>query len=260
MTTTTERTDMPTAPPAAVTASRPERPGPTVTPRKAAKIAGVSYVLLFIAAIFANFFVREGLIDSTDAGATAANITESEGLFRFGLVVFLFIFLLDVLIAWALHIVLREKSHDVSLLAAWLRLMYTVFLGVAAIFFYQGLNLLSGADYLSVTPTDQLQAQALAAFELFNSTWLIGLAAFGLHLMVIGWLFVTTGLAPRALGLVMIAAGAAYVIDTVAYSLLGNYADHKTAFLAMVAIPSIIGEAWFGLWLLLRAGKVPTRS
>ena len=51
------------------------------------------------------------------------------------------------------------------------------------------------------------------------------------------------------------AAGVAYVADTVAHSLLANYDDYKTALTAMVAVPSVIAEGWFGLWLLLRAGK-----
>ena len=38
--------------------------------RTAARIAGISYVALFALAIFANFFVREGLVVGGDAAAT----------------------------------------------------------------------------------------------------------------------------------------------------------------------------------------------
>lgn len=226
-----------------------------ITARRAAKVAGAGYVVLFIAAIFANFFVREQLVDASDAGLTASNIAESEGLFRLGLVAFLVIFALDVVIAWALHIVLRERHHDLSLLAAWLRLTYTVLLGVAIIFLYQALSLLGGAGFLTAIPTDQLHAQALVALDQFNATWLIGLLVFGLHLITVGWVLIKTRLAPQLLGLIMIVAGVAYVADTLFYSLLSNYGDYESAFLAMVAIPSMIGEGWFGLWLLLRAGS-----
>jgi hypothetical protein len=223
--------------------------------RRAALIAGWGYVVLFFAAFFANFFVRESLIDSADPSATAANIAESETLFRWGLLAFLVIFVVDVVIAWALHVLLRTRHHDLSLLAAWLRLMYTAFLGVAVIFFFEGLNLLSGNDALAVIPTEQLQAQAVAAFEQFNATWMIGLAAFGLHLIVIGVVLLRTGTGPRLLGLVLAVAGAAYLVDTTAYSLLSDYGAHQDLLLAVVAIPSIIGEGWFGLWLVTRAGR-----
>jgi hypothetical protein len=80
------------------TASSPPTDSDT-SPRRAAKIAGVCYVLLFALGIFANFFVREGLIVSGDPQTTAANIVESEGLFRLGLVSFLVVFVLDVIVA-----------------------------------------------------------------------------------------------------------------------------------------------------------------
>jgi hypothetical protein len=236
------------------TASTNSHTGDT-SQRQAAKIAGVSYILLFVLAIFGNFGVREGMIESGDAAATAANITGSEGLFRLGLVSFLVIFVLDIVISWALYIFFRETNRDLSLLTAWFRLIYTVLLGVALVFFFQALQLLSGSDFLDVIPTDQLHAQALVALEMFNSTWLVGLAVFGLHLMFLGYLVIRSGLAPRGLGWIMMIAGVAYVVDTLAHSLLADYADNEALFMAMVAVPSVIGEGWFGLWLLLRAGK-----
>jgi hypothetical protein len=226
-----------------------------ISTRRAAQIAGVSYVLLFALGIFANFFVREALIVTDDANTTAANIIESEGLFRLGMVGFMAIFVLDVVVSWALYLVFRNANRDVSLLTAWFRLIYTVFLGAALVFFFQALQLLGGAEFLTAFDSGQLNAQALVALDSFNSAWLIGLVSFGIHLMLLGYLVLTSRYAPRALGYLLVVAGAAYVTDTVAHSLLGNYSDYETLFTTIVAVPSIIGEGWFGLWLLLRAGK-----
>lgn len=226
-----------------------------MSPRTAAVIAGAGYAILFALGIFANFFVREGIVVTGDAQATAANIAESEGLFRAGMLSFLIIFLLDIIVAWALYIVFRPASRDLSLVAAWSRLVYTVFLGVALIYFFQALQFLNGADFLSSFDTEQLNAQGLVALDTFNSTWLVGLTAFGLHLGFLGYLVLKSRYAPRPLGYVLIAAGAAYVIDTIAHTLLANYADYETAFITMVAVPAVIAEGWFGLWLLLRAGR-----
>ena len=243
------------------TITRPERvtqetEAAGLTPRRqAAVIAGVGYVLLFGLAIFANFFVREGLVITDDATETAANIAESNGLFRLGLISFLAIFLIDVVVAWALYIVFRTRHRDLSLVAAWFRIVYTVFLGVAAVFFFQALTFYESAPVIDALDSAQRNAHALVSLELFNSAWLIGLAAFGAHLVVLGALIVRSSEAPRWLGFAMLAAGAAYIIDTGAHSLLANYADNATAFTVMVAVPSIIAEGWFGLWLLLRAGK-----
>lgn len=225
------------------------------TPRRAAAIAGVGYVIIFFLAIFANFFVRNGLLEAGDASATAANIVDSEGLFRAGMVAFLVVFIVDVIIAWGLYVYFKTVNTDLSLLAAWFRVVYTVFLGVALIFFFIVLQLVGGADYLTAFDVGQLDAHVLVFFDAFNYTWLIGLVAFGFHLVVIGYLIYRSGVTSKILSIVLMVAGTAYVVDTVAHMVLSNYADLETVFLVIVAVPSVIGEAWFGLWLLLRAGK-----
>ena len=46
------------------------------TRRTAARVAGAGYLALFVLAIFANFVVKQGLIDPADADATVAAIRE----------------------------------------------------------------------------------------------------------------------------------------------------------------------------------------
>jgi hypothetical protein len=126
---------------------------------------------------------------------------------------------------------------------------------VALVFFFVALQLLSGADYLAVFGSGQLDAHALVAIDAFNYAWLIGLVCFGIHLILLGYLVVASGSASRALGYVLMVAGAAYVADTLARAVIPDYADVETLFLVIVAVPSVIGELWFTLWLLLRGGK-----
>ena len=227
------------------------------TRRQAARLAGVGYVLIFFLAIFANFVVVEGLIETGDATATAENITDSDGLFRAGIVAFLVVFLLDVVIAWALYLYFQPLSRELSRLAAWFRVVHAVLLGVALVFAFAALELLSGADYLGPFDGDQLSTQAMVMLEAFTYTWLVGLAAFGVHLLVLGYLVVRSGEVNRWLGYVLVVAGVAYFADTVAHTLLSSYDDVEDLFLVIVAVPSVIGELWLGLWLLLRAGSEP---
>ena len=51
----------------------------------------------------------------------------------------------------------------------------------------------------------------------------------------------------------MLAAGAAYVVDTVAHLVLADYQASADLLLAIVAGPSIVGEMSFAVWLLLVA-------
>ena len=221
-------------------------------PRMAARIAGLSYLALFVLALFANFFVRERLVDLDDAAATFQNIASSEMLFRSGMVAFLAIFLLDVVIAWALYVVFRGVGEQVSRLAAWFRLTYTVMLGVALVFFFLVIQLVTGSTDLGGVDQAQIDGQVMLFLDAFNFAWLIGLAAFGIHLILIAKLMLGSRIAPRALGIIIAIAGSAYVFDTVAKGMIASYDDYAAIFLAIVAIPSIIGELWFGVWLLMR--------
>lgn len=221
--------------------------------RGAARFAGVGYLFLFALGIFANFTVLEGLVVPGNASATAANIVASENLFRAGLYGFLVIFLLDVALAWLLFVLFRTVNRDIALVAAWFRLVYTVFLGVAMIFLFGVLQLLSGAEYLSVFEPGQINAHITLLLEAFNYTWMIGLAAFGIHLMIIGRLLFVSNF--KLMGLLLGVAGAAYLIDTSALTLLDSYAEYSNVFLLIVAIPAIIGEFAFTSWLLFWGGK-----
>jgi hypothetical protein len=228
---------------------------PELAPRQAARIAGSGYLAIFVLAIFANFFVRERLIDPGDAAATASNILGSEALFRLGLVSFLAVFALDVAIAWALYVFFRPVHRDLSLLTAWFRLVYTILLGVAVIFLFLALQLLSGADDLTGLASGQRDALLLLFLEGFNYAWLIGLGVFGVHLALLGWLALRSGSIPKVLGGLLILAGAGYGIDTAANALLASYDDYATLFLVIAAVPSVIGELAFAIWLLARGGK-----
>lgn len=217
------------------------------TRRTAARVAGAGYVALFVLAIFANFVVKQGIINPTDAEGTVAAIREQETLFRIGLAAFVLIFVIDVIVAWGLYVLFAPAGRTRSLLVAWLRIAYTVFLGVAAIFMFLGLQIATGA-------ADLAPDVALLMFAAFDFAWYVGLLAFGAHLVLLGALIIRSRIAPRIIGIILTVAGAAYMIDTVTHVLVADYAAISGVMLAVVAIPSIVAELTFTVWLLL-AGR-----
>jgi hypothetical protein len=98
-------------------------------------------------------------------------------------------------------------------------------------------------------------AHALLAIDAFEYAFLIGLVAFGAHLVALGWLLVRSRWTTPALGYLLMVAGTAYVADTLARAVIADYGSVENLFLAIVAIPSVIGEFWLIVWLLTRAGK-----
>jgi hypothetical protein len=222
--------------------------------RRAALIAGWGYLAIFLLALFANFVGREQLIEPGDAGRTLANIIDSETLFRAGTVSFMVVFVADVVIAWALYAFFRPGDRDLSLLTAWFRLVYTVLLGVALVSSLVVLELVRG-EHLTAFGQAALESQVQLNLDAFDYAWLIGLACFGVHLILLGALVFRMDAAPRVIGVLLVLAGTAYVFDTLANTLLPSYEDHEDLFLAIVAVPSLIGEFAFAVWLLLRGGK-----
>ncbi|MDN4476491.1 DUF4386 domain-containing protein [Demequina sp. SYSU T00192] len=226
-----------------------------LSPRSAARLAGLGYIAIVLLAMGANFLVRNQLVVLDDPAATMANIAENETTFRFGIAGFAAIAMIDIGIAWALHVLLRHTGERRSLLAAWLRLAYTVAFIPAITFMYLALQLAVGGDIVAGLDAGQREAWTGLAMEAFDITWLLALVAFGLHLMVLGRILVASRIGPRALGYGLGIAGVAYVADTFAHLLLANYADFGGAFLAIVATASIVTEVWFTVWLLTRAPR-----
>ena len=223
---------------------------------KATKIAGIGYVIIFILGLITNFFVFENLIVPGDPSTTANNILSHELLFRGGMVSWLIVLICDIVIAWALYIFLKPVSKSISLLGALFRIVYVTIFAITQLNLLIVLILLSGADYLTVFNTNQLNSLVLIFLNGFNYGFLVGLVFFGIHLLFISHLIIRSDYIPKFLGVLLTLSSLGYLIDSFANFLLPNYTDYKTIFLILVAVPGIVGELSFTLWLLIKGTKV----
>src|SRR4051812_30761917 len=115
-----------------------------------ARVVGVGLLLMAILAMFSNFLVLEGLIIPDDAATNANNIIANEMLYRSGFISFVIVLILDVLVAWVLYVLLKPVNKNLSMPAAWFRLIYTAIFGITLYNCLNVLQLLSGAGYLTV--------------------------------------------------------------------------------------------------------------
>ena len=199
--------------------------------RKLSVIAGISYLIIFFAAIFANFFVLESIMNDP-----VLTIQDNHMIVRFGIMAFLITVVFDVVVAWAL--LELYKDHVLSVLSTLFRMMHAAIMGVAVFALVVALSSTGSQDILK---------QA----GIFNIIWLIGLFFFGVHLILLGRIIGR----PRLIGIFLVIAGAMYMVDTSAHFILPDYEKYASIFLALVAIPSIVGEMAFSVWLLVRGGK-----
>lgn len=228
-----------------------------ISHRKVALVAGFAFLIMTIAAIFTIYFVFENLMVPGNAAATANNVMSSELLFRTGIFSLIIVLICDVLVAWALYIFLKQVNKSLSLLMAWLRLVYSVFIGIALLNLVNILLLISGADYLLAFKTDQLHAQVLLLFNAFNDIWGIGLVIFGLHLFSLGYLIIESGYIPKFLGILIIIASFGYLITNLGNLLLSNYENYEAIIILVFIVPMFLGELGLALWLIFKGGIIP---
>jgi len=219
---------------------------------KTARLAGAGYIIIFISGIFANFLVLENIVVPGDANATVVNIESNAFLFRIGILSFIIMVIADLIVAWALYLIFKPVNKNISLLAAWLRLVNATIFGVALVNIFNVLHIVKGASYFSAIDSNLLHAQIMLFFEAFNNTWLLGLIFFGFHLFVLSYLIIKSNYLPKLIGLILTLAAFGYLIDSFAQFLLPNYADYKDIFMLIVIVPGVIGELSLALWLLIK--------
>src|SRR6476469_6649700 len=94
--------------------------------RKAARAAGVLYVLTFAIVVYANFAIHERLIVRGSAATTAQNILAHETLFRVGIMCDLVYSVGLVALLAAMYVILKPVSPGLALLATLWRLVYAI--------------------------------------------------------------------------------------------------------------------------------------
>ncbi|HEY3474829.1 MAG TPA: DUF4386 domain-containing protein [Anaerolineales bacterium] len=213
------------------------------SPLFTARLAGFLYLLVVPLGIFGSLYVPSRLIVPGDAGATARNLMASESLFRLGIVSDLLAPLVLIFVVLFLYKLLKPVNKNM----AWLMVIFLL-LGVPIALLskvnqFIALQLLSGAEYLTVFTQEQLQAMALLFLRLHDRTGTIAAIFWGLWLFPMGYLVFKSGFFPRILGILLMIACFGYVINS--FSIFLGYPVN-------VGLIAALGEVLFILWLLIK--------
>ena len=227
-----------------------------VSVRQAARIAGISYLLIYIVAALADFSMDgRASVVLGDVTTAVDNIVENKTLFRLGVAGWIVVMVIDVIVAWALYVFLKPVNRSLALLAAWFRLIYVAILGSSLVNHFSVLGLLSGADHLAVIETSHLHAQVMELLYAHKYALLISFLFFGIHIFLLGYLILKSDYIPRIIGVLLVIASIGYLIDSFGNFLSSSYASNLP-FLIFVGIPAVIAEFSLTLWLLFKGGKV----
>jgi len=213
---------------------------------KAAWIAGIALLLMAVLAPIAQFGVLDNLIVPEDASTTISNIVASPGMFQIAGVAFVIVALLDVVVAWTLHVVLQGVNRVASLVTASLRTVYAGVLAVATINLFEVTRVANDRASLGASG---LQAEIMGSLRSFHTGYEeIGLAIFALHLFGLGYLVYQSVDFPKFLGILVVVAGGGYLFDSLGQMLTAGFGQSVAQF-------TFVGEALLILWLFWRAAK-----
>ncbi len=216
--------------------------------RKAARVAGFTFLFAMAIVVFANYGIAFRLIVPGNAVDTARNILAHETLFRINIACNL-IYVVNVLVLLAaLYVILKPVNRSLALVAAFCRLVYGLMWGVTALNMLGALRLLGDAAYLPVFGADQLQT--LARLHISIDAYYVGLPFWGLASTVCSYLWFKSRYIPRALAAFGMISSAWCVICAFAFIVFPHFevAVHAGWF----DMPLVIFEIALGLWLLFR--------
>lgn len=219
---------------------------------KAARVAGVIYLLGVIAGPFSLMYVPNTIIVTGDAAATASNILAHDTIFRLGILGDLVNGIWALAITFALYRLFRGVDQNLA--------VAMVILGglmPAGIFFVNSLNwiaalmLAHGTDLAAFTSAQQ-DALSMFFMHLHSKGNVVNSIFWGLWLFPFGTLVMRSGFLPRVLGMWLIAGGFGYL----AISLAGLFAPQYQNTVFTISEPLLFSELAITLWLLVMGAKL----
>lgn len=204
-------------------------------------IAGISLVIMAIAAGFSFGYAHANLVVDSP-GITLQNLIANKPLFYAELLGWSIIFITDLIVAIALYFYFRGTSKQISLLTAFIRIVYTLILGVAILQLFKIIPVLSSANP---------DASATASYlQLFEKLWSAGLIVFGLHLIGLGYLSVKSKSVPKLLGYLLYFGGICYTFLHGSRQL--NLFDVQSLNSAenILDLPMALSEILLAFWLI----------
>lgn len=225
--------------------------------RIAARVAGFAYLYVNIAASINELFVRGPLIIYGNAAQTAQNVLTSERVFRVSIASDLSAFIGDVVLAAAFYVLLKPVNMGIALFGSFSRLVNAAVLAVTMINSFVALRLLSGAHYLRVFGSGQLQALAQLFLGIHDTGFLVSVIFLSLGSMCSSYLLMRSKYIPSVLaawGVFGSALAFVYCFGLIILPKIGDVA------FPWVFMPLLTFELLAGIWLVFKGIANPIQQ
>ena len=209
------------------------------------KTTGIFYLLIILCAGFSQGGIRETLIDFSNPILSIENIKNSMMLFRMSTILDLLAFSMDVVVSLLLYRIFKSVSPEISKISTAFRLIAHPGIGTLNLLnqVIAGLLISKGSDNISLIST---------LLEAHRVGYMIAGVAFGIHLILLGYLIWKSADFKKVFGLLMLLAGITYLMETFGFILHPEW--HETLSI-IVGVGAALGEVSFTIYLLIMRGS-----
>jgi len=175
------------------------------SPKRLARVAGLLYLIVGIFGGFAIAYVTARVYVPGDAATTAGNVRANAGLVRIGVIADLLQATIFVFLAMVLYVLLKDVNQNVARAMLILVAIATTMMCLNEVFQFAAVLVATDGSYVAAFGTAGANALVMLLLDMHHYGFLIAQIFFGLWLVPLGYLAYTSGLFPKALGVVLIA-------------------------------------------------------
>ncbi|MCA4900013.1 MAG: DUF4386 domain-containing protein [Bacteroidota bacterium] len=206
-----------------------------------ARAAGIWYLVLAIAGVLGFLVLHPQVYVAGQVSQTVANLQEQDMLARWRLLLEFVIILSQALAAVYFFKLFKDVNHFAAwCLAAW------GMMNAAAIM----ISAMAMGGAIQVANTELPVNEKLVMIQIFvqviKNAWGVGSLFFGLWLIPMGYIVLSSQRMPVWLGRTLIVGGIGYIASTFL-----NYGGLEYSWIDLLTIPATIGEFWMISYLLI---------
>jgi hypothetical protein len=238
--------------------------------RKAARAAGLAFLISFVLLAYGEFGIRRSLLSGdpilglVDAAETGRNILAQPSLFRLNIVLILsWCVGMTVVLAAFYVIILRPFGRTIALVAAVSQILFVGAWALGAARLLETLRLLNGSGELRTFTKDQLQALASLPLSIFWDHYYIGLLFWAVSTTLFSYLWLKSRHIPRALAVFGIVSGALAAVTALsAFAFIADPAYSNDAYPWWLSLDTALAvfQITLSVLLLVRPLRLPAPS
>jgi hypothetical protein len=202
------------------------------------------YLAVGITGMLSFVVIRPQIFVAGDSTATLTNLLDSAALARAGLALEMALVLSQALAAVWFYKLFRSINGTAAWSLATFGMVNAVAIMASAGFMATALAI---SGDLGLAPGGDAAGTVQLMYEMSDNSWGVGALFFGLWLVPMGHLAVSSGLMPVWLGRVLMAGGVGYVLSAF---LSYGFANAPTWLAEGLVIPATVGEFWMIGYLL----------